>query len=180
MSSTFNYALTHSFSEDSCLITTITLAGKDSSLIPEFEVTTPPRRDNPTIVRKHGAEVGNFVGKAKEGCSVNGRVIERAKGSSMSFMFSDGKKYTWKIHQRRKKIDLRADETRAVIATFSSSAPKGKKPEVTPPALHISPPTGFESGMIDEIITTLFYVRQHGARGMSSSPRVFDLMSESY
>ncbi|KAK1222670.1 hypothetical protein PQX77_014475 [Marasmius sp. AFHP31] len=180
MSSTLGYVLAYSFSEDSSLITTITLAGNSTST-PDFEVTTPARGDNPTIVRKHGVEVGSFDGKAKEGCSVNGRVVERAKGGT-SFVLLDGKKYTWRIHQWRKKIDLTADETRTVIATFSSSAPKAKakKPEDTPPALHISPPTGSESGMIDEIITTLFYVRQHGARGVSSSPGAFDLMSESH
>ncbi|KAK1215743.1 hypothetical protein PQX77_021629 [Marasmius sp. AFHP31] len=168
MTSTLDYVLVYSFPEDSSVISTLTLAGEDLRSTPEFEITVPASKESPVVVKKHGSEIGSFDRKAKAECRVDGKVIERVKGVS-TFVFSDGKKYTWGVNKVKQTIEL-LDESRAVVATFASKTPDpiGKNPESTPPALRISLPSP-SSSIVDEIVTTLFYVREHGAKGTSSS-----------
>ncbi|KAJ8090680.1 hypothetical protein PM082_018240 [Marasmius tenuissimus] len=172
--STLDYILVYSFSDDSSLISTLTLTGKDLKSSPEFEITVPASKKSPIVVKKHGSEIGSFEREAKAECRVDGKVIERAKGGS-TFIFSDGKKYTWRVDKWSQTIEL-LDEARTAVVTFASKTPDpvGKR-ESTPPALRISLPSP-SSNIVDEIVTTLFYVREHGAKGTSSSNGVFDWM----
>ena len=134
MSTTTEYILTYKFDEDSTLVTTLTPHGPShTEKAPEYEVTSASKDDPPVVLnRKHGGEVGRFNTRAKgkgECTRADGRVVERlGKGSvsmrgcvthvcvfsfltfvvlrGMTFVFSDGKKYKWKIQKWKKIIEV--------------------------------------------------------------------------